>query len=121
MRNTIVSILLDKWYDKFNKLSNTKAMLMQELRKKKEQLTFIVKKYGARNLKVFGSVIRGEEKKRSDVDMLVYFPRGYSLIKQRLPLQWALEKAIGKRVDLIVEHELNKHLKPIILKEAREL
>lgn len=58
-------------------------MLLNELRAKKEVIAALSDQYGARHIRVFGSVARGEEQPDSDVDFLVEFPRGYDLFAQR--------------------------------------
>ena len=70
---------------------------------------------------MFGSVARREERDDSDVDFLVDLPAGYDLFRQRIPLTEALAELTGRQVDLIPEHELNKHLRPYILAEATDL
>jgi len=72
-------------------------------------------------IKVFGSVARGLERPESDVDFLVDFPPGYDLFTQRLPLAEHLAALVGRRVDLVPEHELNRHIRQPILYEAVEL
>lgn len=67
-------------------------MFIDELRKKKDQLIAISRKYKARNIQVFGSVARGEETKHSDVDILISLPKAYDMFKQRIPLQEELKK-----------------------------
>ncbi|QBQ56301.1 nucleotidyltransferase family protein [Nitrosococcus wardiae] len=96
-------------------------MLLDELRAKKEVIATLGDQYGARHIRVFGSVARGEEQPDSDVDFLVEFPRGYDLFAQRLPLTERLEALLQRRVEVIPEHELNRHLRDQILKEAVEL
>jgi uncharacterized protein len=96
-------------------------MLLDELRAKKEAIAKLGDQYGARHIRVFGSVARGEEQPDSDVDFLVEFPRGYDLFAQRLPLTERLEALLQRRVEVIPEHELNRHLRDQILKEAVEL
>ena len=64
------------------------------------------------------SVARCEEQPDSDVDFLVEFPRGYDLFSQRLPLTDRLAKLLGRKVDLIPEHELNRHIRDHVLAEA---
>lgn len=96
-------------------------MLIDELRFKKKLIASVIQKYGASNLKIFGSVSRGEEKALSDVDILISLPKGYDMFKQRLPLKEELENIIGRNVDLIIRHEINKHMKAAILDEARDL
>ena len=95
--------------------------MLDGLFSKREQILSIAQKYGASEVKVFGSVIRGEEKEESDVDILVSLPKGYDMFKQRLPLAEELEIIIGKRVDLVIKQELNKYLKTSILSDAKGL
>ncbi len=51
-------------------------MLLNELHSKKDKILSLGRKYGARRIRVFGSVARGAERADSDVDFLVDFPRG---------------------------------------------
>lgn len=96
-------------------------MLMNQLHAKKAVIDALGNQYGARHIRVFGSVARGEERPDSDVDMLVEFDKGYDLFAQRLPLARKLSELIGRTVDLLPEHELNRHLRDTILEEAIEL
>lgn len=96
-------------------------MLLDDLHAQKNEILKLAQLYGANRIRVFGSVARREETSESDIDFLVDFPRGYDLFKQRMPLAERLESVTGRHVDLIPEHELNKHLREAILKEAREL
>ena len=96
-------------------------MLLQELHTKQKEILSLANKYGARRIRVFGSVARGEERSDSDIDFLVDFPQGYDLFTQRLPLSEQLIKLTGRKVDLVPEHELNRHLRYAILKEAKNL
>jgi predicted nucleotidyltransferase len=67
-------------------------MLIETLRAQRETILALGEHYGARHLRVFGSVARGEEGPDSDVDFLVEFPRGYDLFGQRLPLTDIISK-----------------------------
>lgn len=96
-------------------------MLLDELRSKKDIITALGGQYGARHIRVFGSVARGEERPDSDVDFLVEFPRGYDLFTQRLPLTQGLEELLHRKVELIPEHELNRHIRERVMKEAVDL
>ena len=97
------------------------SMLLTELHDQKDNIISVAKKYGASGLQVFGSVARGQEREDSDVDIIVSLPKGYDMFKQRLALQDELQRIIGKNVDLVVKHEINKYLKSRILEEARDL
>lgn len=96
-------------------------MLLDTLKAKRETIAAAGRQFGARRIRVFGSVARGEETASSDIDFLVDLPAGYDLFTQRLPLAERLEEITGHRVDLIPEHELNRHLRPFVLAEAVDL
>ncbi len=96
-------------------------MLLEELRANRNAIAELLNRYGARHLRVFGSVARGEERPDSDVDFLVELPRGYDLFEQRLPLAEKLAELVQRRVELLPEHELNRHIRDRVLKEAVEL
>ena len=96
-------------------------MLLDELRARKSAIAALCNQFGARRMRVFGSVARGEERPDSDVDILVEFPRGYDLIAQRLPLTERLAELLQRRVELIPEHELSRHIREQALQEAIEL
>ena len=96
-------------------------MLLETLREQREIILALSHQYGARKIRVFGSVARGEERPDSDVDFLVDFPRGYDLFAQRLPLTERLASLLGRRVELVPEHELNRHIRDRVLEEAVEL
>lgn len=94
------------------------AMLLQDLHNNRDQILALVYEHGGRNLRVFGSVARGEIRPGSDIDFLVDFPRGYDIFRQRLALAEKLSELLGCKVDLIPEHELNSHFRDSILNEA---
>jgi predicted nucleotidyltransferase len=96
-------------------------MLLDLLHEKREAIHAACRQYGARRIRVFGSVARGEEQPDSDIDFLVDFPAGYDLVTQRLPLAQRLAEITGRRLDMIPEHELNRHLREAVLNEAVEL
>ena len=96
-------------------------MLRNELHTKKAEIEAAAAKYGARHIRLFGSVARGEETADSDIDFLVDLPKGYDLFLQRLPLTEALAKITGRQVDLVPEHELNKYIRPYVLQELAEV
>jgi predicted nucleotidyltransferase len=96
-------------------------MLLDTLRHQREAILALGSQYGASHVRVFGSVARGEERPDSDIDFLVEFSVGYDLFAQRLPLTDRLAELLGRSVDLIPEHELNRHLREAVLKEAVDL
>ena len=102
-------------------MTRMNIMLLDELHSKKQQINTLAAKYGARRIRVFGSVARGEERADSDIDFLVDFPQGYDLFTQRFPLNEELMELTGRNIDLIPEHELNPHLRKAVLKEAKNI
>ena len=93
-------------------------MLLDQLHQMNSRLNSLAAQFGASRLRVFGSVARGEESPDSDVDFLVDLPRGYDLFAQRIPLAQALEELLHRKVDLLPEHELNPHVRALVLAEA---
>lgn len=96
-------------------------MLLDALHAQKEAINAACRQFGARRIRVFGSVARGEDLPDSDIDFLVDFPQGYDLFAQRLPLTERLAEITGRRLDVIPEHELNRHIRAKVLQEAVDL
>ncbi len=96
-------------------------MLLSEVKANKAAIKTLARQYGARNIRLFGSVSRGEDGPQSDVDFLVDFPPGYDLFNQRLPLIEKLSSLLQRRVEVVPEHELNRYIRDQVLREAMEL
>jgi predicted nucleotidyltransferase len=75
---------------------------LDELRGRRDELYAIAARRGARHIRVFGSVARGEEGSSSDVDLLVTFAPGRSLLDQ-VHLIEDLSEVLGIRVDVVAE------------------
>lgn len=65
---------------------------------------------------IFGSYARGEQKKNSDIDMLVKVKKGFSLL-DLTGLQFELEKQLKKKVDLLTYNSLHHLIKDDVLKD----
>ena len=96
-------------------------MLLDALHAQKDAINAAGREYGARRIRVFGSVARREEGPDSDIDFLVDFPSGYDLFAQRLPLAERLAEITGRELDVVPEHELNRHIRARVLREAVDL
>ncbi len=89
----------------------------QLLREKRDEIQRIAARHGARNVRVFGSVARGEAGADSDIDILVdadpetssWFPAGLIV---------DLEDLLGCRVDVVTEKGLNPLIRERVLREA---
>lgn len=77
----------------------------------------LAEKYKVRELGLFGSYVRGEQKKRSDVDILVEFEEVPDLFKF-LELERYLERLLRLKVDLVRKKALREELKDRILSEV---
>lgn len=94
--------------------------LEQRLKEKRDEILRVAAKHGARNVRVFGSVVRGEAGDQSDIDFLVEFEPGRSLL-DHAGLVLDLEELLGRKVDVVTERGLYWLLRRRILKEARPL
>lgn len=90
------------------------------LEEKREEILSIASEHGACEMRVFGSVVRGEFDRESDVDFLVELEPGRSLLDLG-GLQMDLEALLGCRVDVVTEGGLYWLLRRRILKEAQPL
>lgn len=95
----------------------TVAELVQAER---ERILEIAGRHGARNVRVFGSVVHDQARADSDVDLLVDFEPGRSLLDQTALIA-DLESLLGRKVDVVTEKGLYWLLRRRILKEARPL
>ncbi|MBC7234861.1 MAG: nucleotidyltransferase family protein, partial [Chloroflexi bacterium] len=84
---------------------------------KREEILRLCAKYGAWNIRVFGSIARGEADAKSDVDFLVEMEPGRSLLDLG-GLQYDLEELLGRRVDLVTERGLKVRIRQRVLQEA---
>mgnify|MGYP003604525569 FL=1 len=96
-------------------------MLLDELNAQRDAIAALGRRYGARRIRVFGSVARRQETAGTDIDLLVDLPPGYDMFGQRLPLAQQLEQQLGRRIELIPDHELNRHMREHVLREAVDL
>lgn len=92
----------------------------QLVKEEREEILHIASRYGARGVRVFGSVARGEDDRESDVDFLVELEAGRSLLDLGA-LQMELEELLGCKVDVVTEGGLYWLLRRRILKEAQPL
>ena len=84
---------------------------------KREQILRLASKYGARNVRIFGSVARGEAGADSDLDLLVELEAGRSLLDHVALIQ-DLEDLLGRKVDVVTERALHWYIRDQVLAEA---
>jgi predicted nucleotidyltransferase len=87
------------------------------IRELKKGLPGLRDKYGIREIGIFGSYLRGEQQKKSDVDILVDFKKTVSFF-EFLALEGELSKLTGKKVDLVMKTSLKPGIGKHILSEV---
>jgi hypothetical protein len=90
------------------------------LSEKKDEILSIAKSHGASNVRVFGSVARGENHHDSDIDFLVDMELGRSLI-DHASLIFELEKLLKCKVDVVTSRGLRARIRDRVLNEALHL
>ena len=78
----------------------------------------LIRSYGVRRLGVFGSVARGEQHSKSDVDLLVDFQKGNKTFDNFINLVFFLEELLGCQVELVTTESLSPYIGPRILEEV---
>lgn len=92
----------------------------EALQAKRQEIVALANRHKAENVRVFGSVARGEAGSASDVDLLVHFQAGASLF-DLMDLQEDTERLLGQAVDIVSDRGLSPYLANRILSEARPL
>lgn len=90
------------------------------LQEKREEILELAAKYGAYNVRIFGSVARGEADSKSDVDFLVEMESGRSLLDLG-GLLMELQELLGYPVDIVTERGLRTKIRERVLNEALPL
>ena len=94
--------------------------LEQLVQAQREQILAIAHKNGAQDVRIFGSVARGDAHPDSDIDFLVNLEAGRSLLDLARLLR-ELQTLLGHNVDVVTEAGLRPRIRPQVLKEARPL
>jgi predicted nucleotidyltransferase len=90
------------------------------LKEKREEILQIAARHGARNVRIFGSVVRGEADGRSDIDLLVTLQPGTTLL-DHAALILELEELLGCKVDVASDRGLRPRVKERVMSEAMPL
>jgi predicted nucleotidyltransferase len=90
------------------------------LKAKRQEILAIAARHGAHNLRVFGSVARGEAGPESDLDILVEMEPGKSLL-DHVALMQDLEDLLQRKVDVVSERALHWYIRDKVLAEAMPL
>jgi predicted nucleotidyltransferase len=90
------------------------------LKNKRKDILRVASKYGARNVRIFGSLARGEAREDSDIDFLVDMEPGRSLFDMG-GLLMDLQSLFAQKVDVVTEKGLRPRIRDRVLKEALPL
>lgn len=84
---------------------------------KRQEIIKIAQEHGAKNLRVFGSYIKGKSSEISDLDLLIELEPGRSLL-DIIALKQDLEDILDCEVDVVTEAALSPYIREDVLKEA---
>lgn len=90
------------------------------LERNRDAVLALAARRGAVNVRIFGSVPRGEADESSDVDLLVTFQPGVTLLGH-IALERELGELLGRKVDVVSERGLRPKIKGRVLREAAPL
>jgi uncharacterized protein len=107
---------MDSTYNKVGEIEKIEDLL----REKREEILRVAARYGAYNVRVFGSVARGKAGSASDVDFLVDMKPDRSLLDLG-GLLMDLQDLLGRDVDIVTEKGLHWYIRDRVLAEARPL
>ena len=93
---------------------NTEIQLNEEIRKK---IISILVKHGIKRISIFGSYARNEATPKSDLDLIVEFPDGTSLL-DHVGIEIELSETLNMKIDLLSRNGISPYIKDQVLKEA---
>jgi predicted nucleotidyltransferase len=94
--------------------------LSKLIQQQRRQILEIAQGHGARNVRLFGSVARGEATESSDLDLLIEMEPGRSLL-DIVAIKQDLEELLGCKVDVVTEAAISPYLRDKVLHEAVRL
>ena len=93
---------------------------LDDVRRQREQIMGLARQHRARQVFVFGSLVREELWAESDIDFLVDFEADYKL-RDHIRLTQGLQPLLGRRVEVVDRHVLREEFRTTILEEAQSL
>jgi predicted nucleotidyltransferase len=100
-----------------NRIKNKKELTDKKIMSLLKGHNDILKKYKVKRIGLFGSYVRGEQKKRSDIDFLVEFEEPN--FDNFMDLIFYLEDLFRKKVELITNGSLSPYIEPYVEKEVK--
>ena len=90
---------------------------LEQIKERAPAVYSVAARHGARNIRIFGSLVRGEDGKDSDVDMLVDMDDDRSLL-DLVAVERELSKLLNRKVDVVVDGGISPYLRDRICAEA---
>ena len=84
---------------------------------KRKEILDIANRYGAKKIRLFGSILRDEIKEKNDVDFLIEMEKGRSLI-DIIAIKQDLEDLLGCKVDVVTDSSLSPYIREEVLGQA---
>jgi predicted nucleotidyltransferase len=91
--------------------------IYESLKERREEILLVAAQYGASKIRVFGSVARGDAGMDSDVDLLVQFEPGATLLRHAALVR-KLKNIMGRDVQVVSERALRPRIRDRIIQEA---
>ena len=91
--------------------------ILERVKAERDRIYEIAARHGARNIRIFGSVARGEERAESDLDLLIDFEPDRSLL-DIVALKTELEALLGIPVDVAEPVSLHRYIRDRVTAEA---
>jgi predicted nucleotidyltransferase len=89
--------------------------ILSIIRKSKPEL---LNNFGVENIAVFGSFVKTEQKKNSDIDIMVSLKPGYKTFDNFMELRFYLEEKLQSNIDLTIKESIRKEFRESIYQEA---
>ena len=92
----------------------------EQIARKREDILALAEQHGIDRVRVFGSVVRGEERADSDIDFLIHI-KEWKGLGNYARFADSLENMLGRKVDLVMEKGLSPHIAAAVLAEAQAI
>ena len=114
----VMGVRLDLVVERSQRRLDVRTPRMVKLRENRDRIRRAAHRHGAKNVRIFGSVARGEDHPGSDIDLLVDLDVRATGLFPLAALQDELSKLLGERVDVVPQDALDAHVAANALAEA---
>ena len=114
----VMGVRLDLVVERSQRRLDVRTPRMVKLRENRDRIRRAAHRHGAKNVRIFGSVARGEDHPGSDIDLLVDLDVRATGLFPLAALQDELSELLGERVDIVPQQALDPHVAVNVLAEA---